>query len=419
MQKKTSIVFPKSFLWGAATSAHQVEGNTHNQWSVWELENAKSLAAQAAHRDNELPKWSKIKRAATTPANYVSGKAVDHYNRYEQDFDLLESMHMNAFRFSIEWSRIEPQEGSWNAEEINHYKEYILSLKKRGIEPIATLFHFTLPVWFDELGGFEKRSNVAYFVRFVEKVMTELGSHLRYIITINEPSVYAAESYHEGHWPPNVQNKRAMLAVLHNLARAHKQSRRVIKQLQRRARVSVAYNSSYVYAGDDAWLSRTSASVMQWGADDYFLKKVAKHCDFLGVNYYFSNRVYGYRVHNPHTAVSDLGWDVTPEHLEYALVRLWDKYKLPIIITENGIADGDDELRQDWLLKTISAMQNAMNQEVKLLGYLHWSLVDNFEWAYGRWPRFGLAEVDYRTLERTLRPSAKWFGKVIKYIRTK
>lgn len=419
MEKQTKLRFPKSFLWGAATSAHQVEGNNHNQWSVWELENAKSLAAQASHRYDELPKWRAFKRMATTPANYVSGKAVDHYNRYEADFDLVESLHMNAFRFSIEWSRIEPEEGAWDAEAINHYKEYIAALKRRGIEPVATLFHFTLPVWFAEKGGFEKSANVAYFVRFVDKVMQEMGAHLRYVITINEPSVYAGESYLEGNWPPNKQSKRTTFTVLNNLARAHKQAARAIKQVQRRARVSVAYNSSYVYAGDDAWLSRTSASVMQWSVDDYFLQKVAKHCDFLGVNYYFSSRVYGYRVHNPQTQVSDMGWDVSPENIEFALVRLWEKYKLPIMITENGIADADDELRQEWIAKTITAINSAMEQQVKVLGYLHWSLLDNFEWAYGRWPRFGLAAVDYRTLERTLRPSAVWFGKVIAFIRNK
>ena len=418
MRKKTRIAFPKSFFWGAATSAHQVEGNNHNQWSVWELENAKMLATQAPHQYDDLPKWSKFKEQATDPDNYVSGRAVDHYNRYKEDFDLLEAMNMNAFRFSIEWSRVEPEEGAWDAAAIDYYKKYVQDLKKRGIEPIATLFHFTLPVWFTEIGGFEKRRNVAYFVRFVEKIMTELGTHLRFVITINEPSVYVGMSYMTGEWPPAVQSKTKGLMVMSNLAYAHKRSRQVIKHLQRRARVSVAYNSTYVYSGDDAKLSQLSASIMQWGVDDYFLKKVAKHCDFLGVNYYFSNRIYGYRVHNPHSQTSDIGWDVAPENLEYALVRLWEKYKLPMIITENGIADSDDELRQEWILKTISAMQSAMSQDVKLLGYLHWSLLDNFEWAYGKWPRFGLAEVDYKTMNRKLRPSAKWFAKVIKYIRS-
>ena len=127
--------------------------------------------------------------------------------------------------------------------------------------------------------------------------------------------------------------------------------------------------------------------------------------------------MYGYRVHNANQVLSDLGWDVSPEHIEYALVRLWEKYHLPIMITENGIADAGDTLRREWLVTTISAMQLAQQQGVNLLGYLHWSLLDNFEWDKGRWPRFGLAEVDYRTYQRTLRPSALWFGKVIEKLR--
>lgn len=419
MHKKPHLQFPKGFLWGASTSAHQVEGSNHNQWTVWEQENAKSLATQASHQYDDLPGWERSKKLATTPANYVSGRAVDHYNRYEQDFDLLEQMNMNAFRFSVEWSRIEPEEGAWNAEALAHYKAYVAELKKRKIEPVLTLFHFTLPVWFAEKGGFEKRKNIQYFVRFAEKVMSELGSNIRYVITINEPAVYASESYHQATWPPNLQNKTTMLRVLRNLAVAHKRANKAIKQVQARAKVSVAYNCSYVYAGDDSKLSRASASLLQWSGDDYFLKKVSKQCDFLGVNYYFSNRVYGYRVHNPNHELSDTGWDLAPENLEYVLIRLWDKYKLPIMITENGIADGEDVLRQKWLTKTIAAMQNAMKEEVKLIGYMHWSLMDNFEWAYGRWPRFGLASVDYRNLDRTLRPSAVWFGKVIKHLRNK
>ncbi|MFC2709090.1 MAG: glycoside hydrolase family 1 protein [Candidatus Saccharibacteria bacterium] len=417
MQKNKKPTFPKSFFWGVAVSAHQVEGGNYNQWSVWELENAKVLATQAPHRYNSLPKWDEIEAEAKNPDNYISGQASDHYNRHDEDFALLEELNMNAFRFSIEWSRIEPEEGAWNAAAIDYYKKYIKNLKSRGIEPIATMFHFTLPVWFAKKGGFTKRSNVEYFVRFVEKVMSEMGAHLRYIITINEPSVYANESYLEGNWPPNATSKLDFWLVLNNLAYAHKKSRQVIKQIQRRARVSVAHNSSYVYAGDDAWLSRKFAALMQWFKDDYFLQKVARHCDFLGINYYFSDRVYGYRVHNPEKELSDLGWDVSPENLEFALIRLWNKYKLPIMITENGIADRDDELRQQWILKTINAMQNAINKDVKLLGYLHWSLIDNFEWAYGKWPRFGLASVDYNTFKRELRPSAKGFAKAIKYIR--
>lgn len=416
-QAKTNLKFPKHFLWGAATSAHQVEGNTHNQWTVWELENAISLATRASYHFEDLEIWPHVKAAAKDPNNYVSAKGVDHYNRYEQDFDLLKKMNMNAFRFSIEWSRVEPKNGAWNVEAIEHYKQYVQELKRRNIEPVVTLFHFTLPVWFTELGGFEKRRNVRYFTRFAEKMIRELGVNVRFIITLNEPDLYAAESYLGGHWPPNVTSKRMYWRVLNNLAYAHNQTAKVIHSLNRRYKVSIAKNSSYVYAGDNAWLSRMSASILQYTKDDYFLKKVVKQCDWLGVNYYFSDRVYGYRVHNPEQHVSDLGWDLSPENVQYALERLHEKYNLPIIITENGLADSQDEQRQWWITQTLVAMQKAMANGVKVQGYLHWSLLDNFEWDKGFWPRFGLVAVDPKTKERTLRPSAQWFGKIIKYIR--
>lgn len=416
-QPKLSLKFPKRFLWGAATAAHQIEGNTHNQWTVWELENAKSKAAQAEYQLNDLENWEDIRAQAKDPDNYVSGELADHYALYLQDFDLLETMGMNSFRFSVEWSRIEPEEGVWNASAIAHYKQYVAELKKRNIEPVMTLFHFSLPVWFTDKGGFEKRSNVKHFVRFAEKIVREIGTDVKYIITINEPEVYAFESYYLGHWPPNQRSKWKWWRVINNLCYAHRQAAKVIHQINRRYEVSIAKNSGYFYAGDDAWLSRMSAAIMQYFQDDYVLKKVAKQCDFLGVNYYFSYRVYGYRIHNPDEKVSDLGWDASPVNIEHALRRLHEKYHLPMIITENGLADSSDTHRQWWISQTLIGMQRAMDHGVKLKGYLHWSLLDNFEWAHGKWPRFGLAAVDYDTKKRQLRPSARWFGKVIKHLR--
>lgn len=416
MTQKISLQFPKRFLWGASTAAHQVEGNQSNQWVAWELEHAKALSAQAAYQYGDLESWSSIRTQATRPDNYVSGDASNHYELYEQDFDVLKKLGLDSFRFSIEWSRIEPKEGVWNSEALHYYKTYIEALKQRNIEPIMTLFHFTVPVWFAEKGGFEKRANVKYFVRYVEKVMADLKG-VKYIITINEPEVYATESYLQGHWPPGIQNRRSWWRVMNNLAYAHKKSAKLIHSMGRRYHVSIAKNSNYFYPGDDAWLSRASASVMQYLQDDYFLKKVYKHCDFLGVNYYFSNRVYGYRIHNPNEQQSDLGWDMQPENIEYVLERLYKKYKLPLIVTENGLADATDEQRKWWLTKTMIGLSNALQEGVDVRGYLHWSLLDNFEWAQGKWPRFGLVEVDYSTQERTIRLSAMWWARVLKQIK--
>ena len=416
MAEKTKS-FPKRFLWGAATAAHQVEGKNHNQWSVWELENAKARAAQAQYHLQDFPSWDRIKKDAKDPENYVSGKLADHYHRYKEDFDFLEKMHMNAYRFSIEWSRIEPKEGAWNIEAITHYKEYLEELRRRGIEPIVTLMHFTLPVWFAELGGFEYRRNVKYFVRYAEKIMRELGNSVRYVITFNEPDIYAENSYLTQEWPPAKSSKLSYWKVIHNIAHAHNVTSQNLHSLNNRYKVSITKNSAFYYPGDDAWLSRVSSEIQQFIKDDYIMRLFMRRSDFIGLNYYFSNRFYGYRIHNPDEKLSDMHWDMHPADIEYVLERLHRKYKKPVLITENGVADAQDEYRKWWITETLTAIQSAMKRGVEVKGYLHWSLIDNFEWAAGKWPRFGLVEIDYKTGERTLRPSAAWFGRVIKKLR--
>ncbi len=416
MAKQPKLQFPKKFLWGAATAAHQVEGGNHNQWTVWELENANALAKQAAYKLGELECWSDIKKQATNPHNYVSGRAVDHYRRYEQDFDLLQKLQMNAFRFSIEWSRIEPKEGMWDTREVEHYRRYIAALKKRNIEPIMTLLHFTLPDWFAKKGGFEKRRNVKYFVRYAEYVMTQIGQDVKYVLTLNEPEIYATQSYLTAEWPPQKQKKWLWIQVINNQIVAHTRAARMIHGLARGHKVSIAKNSAYYYPGDASMLSRATAASMQGVQDDYFLKRIIRHCNFIRVNYYFSNRLYGTQIHNENKKCSDLGWDMHPRDLQFVLERLHQKYKKPILITENGLADMHDTKRKWWLANTLYAMSEAIKHGVKLEGYLHWSLLDNFEWAYGKWPRFGLVAVDYKTMQRTMRPSAVWFSKVVKKI---
>lgn len=417
MPNRQSTTFPKKFLWGASSSAHQVEGGQYNQWTVWELENAKALAAQASYLYDDLDNWDAVKSQAQKPANYVSGQAADHYNLYEKDLDLLVKMNMNSYRLSVEWSRIQPQQGVWDAEAIEHYKNVLAACKKRGIEPVVTLFHFTLPVWFSDMGGFSKAVNTRYFVEFAERFIGEMGALVHYVITLNEPELYISQSYVDGVWPPQIMNKRTAMMVRHNLVRAHNQVADKLHALSRRYKVSIAKNYSYVYPGDDSRLSVWSASILHYTKNTAFLRRVIKKCDFIGVNYYFSDRVYGYRVHNPDQDVSDVGWDMQPQYLVRALEDIHEKYNKPILITENGIADATDEQRQWWLQQTIIAMQSALKKDIPLLGYMYWSLTDNFEWEKGFWPKFGLFEVDYKTMERTPRPSAQWLSRIIKKVR--
>ncbi len=411
------VRFPKKFMWGASISAHQAEGGHHNQWTEWELENAKSLATRAHYQYGDLGVWQDVASLAKRPGNYVSARASGHRQVFRDDFDRLQQLHMNTLRFSIEWSRLEPEEGVWDAEAIAYYKEYFAELSRRRITPIVTLFHFTLPVWFQQKGGFTKRGNVKDFLRYVDKVLDEFATSLSWVITINEPEIYAYESYGVGHWPPMQSSRWTMLRVIENLLYVHKQAARRIHGRSRKLKVSMAYNIAYNYAGDTARLSGLSAGVLRM-ISHYVLWRSHRSIDFIGLNFYFSNRVYGYRVHNPNQRLSDLGWDMQPADLRYVLEDLADTYdKMPIIITENGLADGNDTQRQWWLSQTIQAMYDAMAHGVPLLGYCHWSLLDNFEWDKGRWPRFGLYSVNYATMERTVRPSAVALGKIIKQMR--
>lgn len=412
-------VFPKSFFWGASTAAHQVEGGLENQWTVWEREHAKELAQSAHQRLTEVPSWNDIKDRAEDPANYISGKGVDHYKHYKEDFDLIKKLNLNAYRFGIEWSRIEPEEGRWDEAAIEHYRKYIRELRSRHIEPFANLWHWTFPVWFDKKGGFQKRSNVAYFERFVQKISDELAEDLTYIITINEPNVYVTFGFIIGEWPPQQKNIFLALRVYRNLARAHKRAYRILKKEKPMLQIGVAQQLANIQAKHPHSLfDQFSTQRMRYFWNWWFLKRVRKYQDFVGVNFYFSDYYTGlFKKDNPRVPLSDQGWYMEPEGLYPLLLRTWKHFKKPIYVTENGLADEADEYRRWWIEETIVAMQRAISEGVDLRGYFHWSLLDNFEWKYGWWPKFGLVAVDReRDMKRTIRPSAKWFASRIKDI---
>lgn len=417
MSQRHGLSFPKKILWGVSTSAYLVEGGAQNQWSRWERETASVRAAQAPYQYDSLDNWSVVKKAAQSARNYISGRAVDHYARFADDLDLVQQLHMNAFRFGVEWSRIEPSQGGWDAAAVEHYKAVVAACKKRGIEPIVTLFDMTLPLWFAELGGFEKASNIRYFVTFATHILAELGKDVRFVITMNEPDVYARQSYEVGEWPPQQTNRVLARRVLRHLVVAHREIAKALHDTSRRYRVSVAKNYISVYSGDDARLSLWSTRWMQYRQNDVFLRRIRRHCDFIGVNFYTSERVYGYRVHNPNQMVSDVGWDMQPQRLQQVLEELYATYGLPIMVTGNGVADASDEKRVRWLTQTMIALQHSVDEGVELMGYLHDGLVDHFDWERGFWPKYGLYSVDRLTFRRVPRPSAVYLSKLLKTIR--
>lgn len=411
-------VFPREFKWGASTASHQVEGGTVNDWSVWELAHAKELAKTAEQRLNWIPVWDEVKGAAQTPANYVSGRGVEHLTRYEEDFDIVKKLNMNAFRFGIEWSRLEPEEGKWDEAAIEHYHKYINELLKRGIEPFLNIWHWTVPVWFAEKGGFKNKSNLQYFDRFVEKIAAEYGNHLTYIITLNEQNVFASLGYLTGTRPPQEKNLISFIRVYVNLVSAHKRSYKILKKHKKHLQIGIAAQLANIQAKrPHSMFDEFSTKWMRYFWNWWFLKRIRHYQDFVGVNYYFTDYYTGLmKRKNPHIPVNDLGWYMEPEGLYPLLLRTWSRFKKPIFVTENGVADHKDQYRRWWIEETIVAMERALSEGVDLRGYFHWSLLDNFEWESGWWPKFGLVEVDRETMKRTIRPSAKWFAERIKEI---
>ncbi|MFH1161928.1 MAG: glycoside hydrolase family 1 protein [Candidatus Jorgensenbacteria bacterium] len=404
------------FYFGAATSAHQVEGGNRNDWTEWEIETAKSKA-QMAKGNPPTGGWPDyILENYPSPLdeeNYISGRAADHFNRYEEDFDIAKSLGHNAHRFSIEWSRVEPEEGKFDESALAHYRNVVKALRARGMEPFVSLSHWTIPRWFRDAGGWRSPRAPERFARYAETAARVLGDDVRFWITLNEPELNAAFGYFLGKWPPNVRSPLAYWRVLHRLVDGHRAAYAVIKRLAPQAQVGIAKHNSYFEAvGLNPW-NRALQSLAQWWWNSYFLDSIADVQDFIGLNYYFHNRINWWFNRNENRTVSDVGWELYPEGI-YHVVKDLARYRKPIYITENGVADARDVLRAAFIRETFRWLALTKEEGVDIRGYLHWSLIDNFEWADGFWPRFGLVEVDYRTQARRVRPSALVYRDLIR-----
>lgn len=421
MTKDAEIVrdinaFPEHFLWGASVASHQVEGGNNNQWSAWELKNAGRLAKTAPQRFGWLRNWKEIESQACSPQNYISGSGVDHYNRYREDFDIVRSLHLNAFRFTLEWSRIEPREGEFNQNAIEHYRNYIKELLGRNITPVLNIWHWTHPAWFEAKGGFEHKENLKYFERFVRLVADEFLDGITHVLTLNEPNVYASFGYWSGEWPPQQKSPLRFMKVYRNLTRAHNHAYNILKKAKPSLKVGFAAQLANIQAKRprnfvDIWTTKAMRYAWNW----WFLDRCRKAQDFIGINYYFTDYFRGVKRDNPKLPTNDLGWYMEPEGLYPLLRRVHSRYGKPIMITENGLADMHDQKRRWWIEETIIAMERALSEGVDLLGYLHWSLLDNFEWSTGWWPKFGLVAVDRQHgMKRNVRSSARWFSEQIK-----
>ncbi len=422
-----NLSFPKDFRWGVATAAHQVEGyNTNNQWYLWE----------------------QTVDSTGTPVvagGQKSGRACDHWNLYPYDIRLMKELGLNSYRFSVEWSRIEPWEGVFDTLAIQHYRDVCDSLIASGIEPMVTLHHFTNPIWFEKKGAFEKSGNVKEFVRYSEVVYLALKDRVKLWCTINEPAVYVVEGYFQGAMPPGKKDPKLAAVVLRNILEAHVQAYRRIKSLPggQEAQVGLVKNMTqmdpyrkwnpfdWTLANliDDVF-NTTTLDFIRTGKFRFFMPTMANlrdsnpdakgSTDFIGLNYYSH---YNYKFSTdldkafearllPGEVKTDMDYSMYPEGL-YRAIKTISELGVPIYITENGIADAKDDRRELFIRRYLYSVSRAIEEGYDIRGYYYWTLVDNFEWSLGWDMQFGLYSMDRVTLMRQLKPGARAYQEII------
>ncbi|HEV2954402.1 MAG TPA: family 1 glycosylhydrolase [Candidatus Dormibacteraeota bacterium] len=396
--------FPEGFLWGCGTAAHQVEGdNRKNDW--WEFEQ-KPGAIEGGDR---------------------SGVACDHYRRFKEDFQVLKGLSQNAHRFSVEWSRIEPEQGVFDHGEIDHYRQVLTVLRDLGLEPMVTLHHFTSPLWFARKGGFTNNGSAKVFAAFVDRVCAELGDLCTFWCTLNEPNIYAVQGWVIGEFPPGKKGDIVgACRVLANMRKAHELAYATIKRRFPLARVGIAQHRWLMSPSrPESRADRFAAGIAQWVTDRWPVgggrwgRVVEASSDFLGLNHYSGSlcrldpRVPGElfvrRFNREGAFLTDMGWMLEPQWLGECLSDLGGRGK-PVYITENGVATRDDEVRCRFLIDNLRQVESAISRGVDVRGYFYWTSMDNFEWAKGYAPQFGLVAVDRQRLQRSPRPSAALYA---------
>ena len=435
--------FPADFLWGAATSAYQVEGSPL----------ADGAGASIWHRFSHTP---------GLVANGENGDvACDHYHRYEADIALMRELGLNAYRFSVSWSRIFPEgKGHINEKGLDFYRRLVDSLRAAGILPLITLYHWDLPAALDDRGGWLNRNIARWFADYASVMFRTLDDRQPMWATLNEPWVVTDGGYLHGPLAPGHRNWFETPIAAHNLLRAHGAAVEAYRAVGK-GRIGIVVNLEPKYPASDSKedrdaLVRADAYMNRQYLDPIFLGSYPKELpplfgeawpplpdidfdlirqkiDYLGINYYKRGITKNNpnvmieraeRINNPRAVYTETDWEVFPQGLTEILVWVRDRYgKLPLYITENGAAfydpptsDGtvDDPLRVDYLRQHLRAAREAIRNGVDLRGYCVWSLLDNFEWALGYSKRFGIIHVDFETQKRTLKASAKFYKEVIR-----
>ncbi len=384
--------FPDGFRWGTATAAHQVEGgNWNNDW--WAFEHAEG-----------------------TPCIEPSGDAVDQYHRYGDDLRMLRELGFDNYRFSIEWSRIEPEEGEFSVAALDHYRRVCATALEHGIEPVVTFHHFTTPRWLAEQGGWENPVVVDRFARFSERAASHLGDLMGRACTINEPNIVTFVGYALGFFPPGKSDMAIAGKVAEHFIAAHRASCDAIKGTGFRGPVGLTLSMSdyQAHPADDpeAIAQRDDARRLM---EDAYLDSV-RGDDFIGVQTYSRTRFGPGGIlpgEDGVPTVDIMGYEFWPEALEATIRRAWEVTGgVPVVVTENGLSDVDDANRIEYVRRALQGVLACLDDGIDVRGYTYWSLLDNFEWAFGYGPKFGIVGVDRATQERLPKPSARWLGAI-------
>ena len=399
-----------NFLLGAASAATQIEGgDQNNNWYDW--------YRQGYVKDDSDP-----------------SVATDHYHRWQEDLALMKEMGLQCYRMGIEWSRVEPMDGYFDEEAIAHYRQEIQALHDAGIPVLLTLHHFSNPLWLEERGAFAERDNITYYLRYVRKMVESLGDLVSEYITVNEPNVYAFNSYFQGIWPPGHKSFLEMGRVMTNLAAAHIEAYGLIRKTRLQmgfqdTKVGFANHLRVFTPKDETnpvhrfWASRIEqlfqgslTRAMCMGKASFPIGShpsivPGRYCDFHGVNYYTRSTVSGPADGTAENcATNDLGWEIYPQGIVQVCQKLHDLLPRPIYITENGTCDNADRFRARYIAEHLQALSES---DLPIERYYHWCFCDNWEWIEGTSARFGLVHVDYETQKRTIKRSGEFYQKLI------
>jgi beta-glucosidase len=379
--------FPAEFLWGTATAAHQVEGgNSNNDWWAWE-------------------------HTPGSPCHEPSGDACDHYHRYAEDLDLLARLGFRAYRFALEWSRIEPEDGEFSRAALDHYRRVCAACHERGLAPIVTLHHFTTPRWLAARGGWAERDTAVRFARFCTRAAGHLGDLVTRFCTLNEPNIVADVGYRWGLFPPGLRDPDLRLRVNDVLIDAHHRAIAAIREVGVAVPIglTLAMQDYQAVDGGEAVRDRERHDM-----EDVYLE-AARGDDFLGVQVYTRVRFGpdGLRSPDPDARLTQMGYEFWPEALAACLRRAAIVAPgVPLLVTENGIGTNDDDERIEYIERALRGVLGCLADGLDVRGYIYWSLLDNFEWAFGYRPKFGLVAVDRETQARHPKPSAAWLGAI-------